>query len=415
MINLFFVVHDYSGAQTYANELLGYLATQKGVAVHKLCLESADYKEYTEIKEDDIYNIYIPAVKRTAGSLHKYAARCIDLIAYLLRNKEDIVFHLNYSTQVKLGVEARKRFNARLVYTLHFLPNYFSLFAEGEICPEEAITTGDVLDKEIATEADQIICVTYFGQEMLNQYFDIPIEKTKLIYNGYSTFTSNVISINKQEIKRGFGFKGDDQIVLFVGRLEKAKGVEGLLKAFMKLTDDDPNLKLVLVGGGDCDSFMDLCQNNFGRISFTGKLPKEKVKQLYKMADIGVIPSEYEQCSYVALEMMKHGLPIIASQAPGFQELFENEKDALLFPLKKREDGLLGLEVDTHVMHNKLNRLLKHKELQNKLGANAQLKWKENFTSQHMGQASLKLYNQVIEHGLLDNSSIEQFSHLIVE
>lgn len=401
MINLFFVVHDYSGAQTYANELLGYLATQEGIVVHKLYLDSANCKEFTEIKKGNIHNIYMPRVKRKRYTLEKYATRCIDLLSPLLCNREDIIFHLNYSTQVKFGVEARKRFNARLVYTLHYLPNYFSLFATNEICPEEVTTTGDVLDKEMVIEADKIICVTRFAQEMLNQHFDTPIKKTRLIYNGYSKIENDNLVISKQEIKREFGFHADDQIVLFVGRLEKSKGVAGLLEAFIKLPNDDSNLKLVLVGGGDYVPFMDLCQNNFGSVSFTGKLSKERVEQLYKITDIGVIPSEFEQCSYVALEMMKHGLPIIASQAPGLQELFEDDKDALLFPLKKREDNLLGLEVDTRALHFSLKKLQKQKKLQSKLGINAQIKWKEQLTSQHMGESTLHLYKETTELGFV--------------
>jgi len=397
MINLFFIVHDYSGAKTYANELLGYLATHEGIAVHKLYINDADYNELTKIKEGNIQNIYIPRVKLNGYTLEKYAARCIDLLYPLLNNKKNVIFHLNYSTQVKLGLEARKRFNAQLVYTLHYLPNYFSLFATNEICPEEVTTTGDVLDKEMVIEADKIICVTRFAQDMLNQHFDTPIEKTRLIYNGYSKIESGNSAINNQEIKRKFGFQVDDQIILFVGRLEKAKGVEGLLEAFMKLPDDDWNLKLVLVGGGDYTPFMDLCQNKFGSISFTGKLSKESVEQLYEIADIGVIPSELEQCSYVALEMMKHGLPIIASQAPGLRELFEDEQDALLFPLKKREDGLLGLQVDAEALYEKLSRLIRNRELQKKLGTNAQIKWKKQLTSKHIGESTFLLYKEVVE------------------
>jgi hypothetical protein len=77
MINLFFVIHDFSGARTYANELLGYLTTQQGITIHKVYLESMDYSEYTEVKEEDILNIYIPKIERKGNALQKYAARLI--------------------------------------------------------------------------------------------------------------------------------------------------------------------------------------------------------------------------------------------------------------------------------------------------------------------------------------------------
>lgn len=398
MINLFFVVHNYSGAKTYANELLSFLACQEEITVYKIYLNSEKYKKYTETKEGGILDIHIPEVKHKGNILEKYAARCIDLLSPLLYNKADVIFHLNNSTQVKLGLEARKRFNAKLVYTLHFLPNYFSWLAIDHISPNELTTSGDVLNKEIVQEADHIICVTRFARKMLNQYFDIPIEKTSLVYNGYSKEINNDMpSVNREDLKEKYGFQTNDRIILFVGRLEKGKGVEGLLEAFMQLSAKVSSLKLVLVGGGEYVSFMDLCKNCFGKVFFTGKLPKEKVEELYKMADIGVIPSEFEQCSYVALEMMKYGLPIIASRAPGLLELFEDEQNALLFSLQKRKDGLLGLEVDIQAIYRALDKLQEDKDLQNSLGVNAHLKWKEHLTSLHMGRATFKQYKEMVE------------------
>ena len=54
---------------------------------------------------------------------------------------------------------------------------------------------------------------------------------------------------------------------------------------------------------------------------FTGKLSKQELYQFYQIADVGVMLSKHEQCSFVAIEMMMHGIPIIASDSTGLDEM----------------------------------------------------------------------------------------------
>lgn len=396
MINLFFVIHDYSGARTYANELLGWLTTQAGIAVHKVYWESTYYKEYTVTEEGNMVAIHIPVIKRKGNTLEKYSLRCIDIITPLLQEKPDPVFHLNYSTQIKFGIEAHRRFNARLVYTLHYLSNYFSSFATGTINPEEITTTGDILDREIAENAHHIICVTRFAKEMLGRFYSVPRAKMTVIYNGCYSVTNEQYGMYANElVKKQLGFCADERIILFVGRLLPGKGAEKLVEAFKLLANEYDSLRLVLVGKGEFESFMELAQDNFGRISFTGKLSAERVKQLYKIADIGVIPSEFEQCSYVALEMMQHGLPIVCSDAPGLKEIFVDEENALFAPLQERANGLLGLEISAKKLYNPIKKLLGNASLARKLRQNAHANWQNKHTTSRMGQATMKVYEQL--------------------
>lgn len=396
MINLFFFVHDYSGARTYSKELLGWLAIQPNIVLHKVYWESVYYKEYTVTKEENIVAVHIPDLKRKGNTLEKYSRRCIDLMTPILKGKCNLIFHLNCSTQVKLCIEARKRFKTYVVFTLHYLPNYFSFFTTKNINPEEVTITGDVMDKEIASEADHIICVTHFAKKMLNLHYGTPQEKMTVIYNGCSQVGDYNLSSNntKVNIKRQSGFSAKDRIILFVGRLQRGKGVEKLIEAFNLLSSNYKNLRLVLVGKGDFDSFMKICQNNLGKINITGKLPADKIKQLYQIADIGVIPSEFEQCSYVALEMMQNCLPIICTDAPGLKELFVNGKSALFASLRPRKDGLLGLEITARELYKVIKQILDDKALAKQLCRIAYDNWLTQYTVVHMGKATLKVYEQ---------------------
>ena len=149
-----------------------------------------------------------------------------------------------------------------------------------------------------------------------------------------------------------------------------------------------------MVGKGEFDPFMELAHNNLGQISFTGKLQAKQVKQLYHIADIGVIPSEFEQCSYVALEMMLHRLPIVCSNAPGLKELFVEGESALFTPLHKRTDGLLGLEISVQELCKAIKQLLDNASLARKLSQNAHANWENQYTAAEMGQATMNVYRQ---------------------
>jgi len=231
----------------------------------------------------------------------------------------------------------------------------------------------------------------------MNFHYAFPHNKMTVIYNGYSNQKGNIDeNNNKDSFKKQFGFLNDDHIILFVGRIQEGKGIEKLIEAFKQLTNDYENLQLILVGKGELEPFMEQVQDNFGRVSFTGKLTAEQVKQLYQIANIGVIPSEFEQCSYVALEMMQHGLPIVCSDAPGLKELFINEENSLIAPLQARTNGLLGLEITSQGLYKAIKRLLTDRVLARKLSQNVYNNWQNHYTAAHMGQATMQVYQQLL-------------------
>jgi len=397
MINLFFVIHDYSGARTYADELLGYLVTQEGIAVNKVYLNSSYFKEYTEIKEGNMTVIHIPAIERKTGSREKYAKRCIDLMAPILLGKQDLFFHLNNSSQVNLGIEARRRFDAHIVYTLHFLPNYFSYLASEEQFSGDEITTGDEIEKQIIREADHVICVTRFARESILKWYNVPENKVTAIHNGigiknqYRPLTLQ----QKEQIKKRLGFAKGEQIVLFVGKLEKRKGIKHLVSVFNKLSVKIHNARLVIAGDGNFEDVFNYAKGCWSRITFTGKITKEEVIQLYQVADIGVIPSVFEQCSYVALEMMQFGLPVVVTAAPGLKELYEDRKNALVIPLSISDHLVMELVVLEDELKKSVQTLLDDKKLRREISNNALKFWETSYTSTYMGQATLKIYELI--------------------
>jgi glycosyltransferase involved in cell wall biosynthesis len=110
--------------------------------------------------------------------------------------------------------------------------------------------------------------------------------------------------------------------LLFVGRIARVRRIELLIQAAEKLTFP---FHLTIAGGeektssvtrsGYMKELMDLAQklNLNNKISFVGRKTPEELKEFYRMADIFVYPSKYENFGQPLLEAGAHGLPIVAT------------------------------------------------------------------------------------------------------
>lgn len=408
MINLFFVIGDYSGARTYANEMLNYLSGIEAIALYKIFFESKYHKEYTVMQEGNIIEVHLPPSKKSTRSHEKYAARCLDLMQPLLIGKEDLIFHLNVSNQVKLGVKARERFGAKLIYTVHFLSEYFSYLGYNNDWQDDIETIGDALELEITSVADQVICVTRFAKEVVCRYYKVLPQKVEAIHNGFSNLYHKSIgsTASNRTIKKVFGFGKDEKIILFVGVLESRKGIRFLIRAFNQLSGLFPNVRLVIAGAGDFKEVLSHINNGWAKITFTGNISYSALEKIYGIATVGVIPSVFEQCSYVALEMMKHGLPVVVTDAPGLNELYTNGENALVVPLHKTNNGLMKLELNEENLVDAITKVLNEKTLQHKLSNNARFTWEHFYTVENMGDATLEQYEKLIIQKYINKNKI---------
>ena len=110
--------------------------------------------------------------------------------------------------------------------------------------------------------------------------------------------------------------------LLFVGRIARVRRIELLIQAAEKLTFP---FHLTIAGGeektssvtrsGYIKELRDLAQklNLNNKISFVGRKTQEELKEYYRMADIFVYPSKYENFGQPLLEAGAHGLPIVAT------------------------------------------------------------------------------------------------------
>ena len=125
--------------------------------------------------------------------------------------------------------------------------------------------------------------------------------------------------------------------LLFVGRMEKRKGLKYLLMAYSRLKWQFPNLRLLVVGPGtpDKDSYRVLGEHALRDVEFVGGVSQEDLVRYYRTADIFCSPATgKESFGIVLLEAMASGTPIVASRLQGFATVLEEGMQGLMAPPK---------------------------------------------------------------------------------
>ncbi len=177
-----------------------------------------------------------------------------------------------------------------------------------------------------------------------------------------------------------------------MGRMDKMKGFPILLKAFERLLQDDPNLRLFVAGGGNFQEQFSAIDRYCSKVTFTGFLPKEKLFELYTMADLGVMPSMYEEFGFVAIEMMMHGLPIVANKTSGLEEIVENEITGLHVLLSGKQNEL---EANSQWLSQSLSSILYDEKRRQCMSKNARNRFLAKYEEGLFRQRMLQFYRSI--------------------
>ncbi len=177
---------------------------------------------------------------------------------------------------------------------------------------------------------DGRIAVSKPAMDFINKHFPSTYD---IIPNGIDLehFSPNVAPLPQ--------FRDGKTNILFVGRIEKRKGLEYLIKAFKLIKPACPDCRLIIVGPGKRGRKKyekSVEESGLPDVVFTGSVDYDELARYYSTADIFCAPATgHESFGIVLLEAMATGKPVIASDISGYASLISNGVDGLLVPPKQ--------------------------------------------------------------------------------
>ncbi len=192
----------------------------------------------------------------------------------------------------------------------------------------------------------------------------------------------------RKMLQDSYPYLKDKKIILFVGRLRWIKGLDILLKAYVLLAKERPDVHL-LIAGNDVSGYgkklrrwvkqagMDY------RVTFTGILNNQEKSTVYAGSDIFVLPSYSENFGMVAVEAMACGLPVIISNKVGIYKEVEQNK--------------AGVVIDTNApdLYRAIKILLENHGLREEIKVNAGKLVRENYDIDKVAGKMIRIYEEM--------------------
>lgn len=389
---------QHSGVNTYADKFVNYVYDREDVDLTilrftdalefnhisileegriKVCLIGITYSFFSNPPMDvnDIYeNIYVTIKSHIKDnsiiSLHFLNLyHFADIIRQNNKNCK-IVSHIHCILWKSSYDDDIHKFNH--LYKLYYIHKDFDKFKQSFYISQQ---------NDVMNGSDKIITVTYSGEDFIRNIWDN--ENICTIYNG----------IEYKETTKEYSDKTNDITIINVSNSTKSKGLHFILEALSLLSTI--NIKLIVVGNYPVNEQMSLQAIYPGvNVEFKGLLPKTEIEELYKIADIGIISSIHEQCSYVALEMMQAGLPIISTNADGLNEIFLNGVTAVKVPVEFNNT----IHVNEVTLSMAIMQLINNPEYRRMLGSVANKVVNKAFKIEDTFEETLSVYKELINN-----------------
>ncbi|MBW8036389.1 MAG: glycosyltransferase family 4 protein, partial [Planctomycetes bacterium] len=217
--------------------------------------------------------------------------------------------------------------------------------------------------RALRSRASQFIAVSKATATELSEKAKISKENIKLVYNSVDTARFKPDDDLRKKVRQELNVSEDQNVIGFLGRLARVKGVDLLIEAFALLSRTNPELVLVLAGDG---SELDSLKQQANRLGISDKVIfmgfRSDVSRIINAFDISAIPSRQEPLGIVALELMCAKVPIVCSGVEGLGEIITDGQTGLITPKNTPEKIAACIET-----------LLNDNDLCQKLGENAAL------------------------------------------
>ena len=340
---------------------LAYSLSKKGI--HTTVFSGKSHIIHTEKLNDHLDVVRLPYLDIPPRFLW-FQIQNFQFLLKTLRNY-DIVHGVSPTASAIYGY-IRKKLRQPFITTIHevvlndlkvFINAPLSEWTFGDFCLHvlEYPLFNSLIKTSLKSSDHVIVCGTSAFNDMQRVYPNLNFGKFSVIYNG---IMFDRIGKVKENLLQNSG------PIVFFGRLVWRKGILHLLKAFMTLKKDFPNLNLDIFGRGPLESKLKsvISKSDFANnIHFRGHVPRVELIRNVKRASIVALPSLYEVGPFIsALEAMACKKPIVCFDLPFTREF-----------IKDMHNGVLCKAGDVKDLSDKISLLLSDENLRHKLGRNA--------------------------------------------
>jgi D-inositol-3-phosphate glycosyltransferase len=189
-------------------------------------------------------------------------------------------------------------------------------------------------EKALVHACRKIIAPTIKEKQEMVRFYDARPESIAVIPCGVNQELFQPGDRKAARNRLGYGM--DDNILLYVGRIEPLKGIDRIIQAIARLKDQ-LHLTLVIVGGDnqnhpEMSRITALCAESgiSDRVKFAGRVDQNDLPRHYNAADALVVASLYESFGLVALEAMSCGIPVISTAVGGMKTIVRNGETGCL-------------------------------------------------------------------------------------
>jgi len=281
---------------------------------------------------------------------------------------------------------------APLVVRLH--TPFSKLVAEGyhNIKPDFDSYSVSLIERLAMSQADLLSSPSVNLAQYVASDTGVELEQIQIVRNPVDTK-----KFSPEGKKANLEIPPNSKIVYFAGRLEGRKGINFLIDAVPDVVKSIPEAYFVVVGadtntGANKSSILQslkasLSQKNvLDKVNFVSHVPLNEMPEYYRLADVCVVPSLFDNAPYTVLEALASGKPVIGSTAGGTPEYIQ--------------PGITGMHVEkanSRALAAAIIELLKDDSKRHSCGKNARFVAENSYACSVIASEALKTYSLAIE------------------
>ncbi len=271
------------------------------------------------------------------------------------------------------GLFVVRRPSVPLIYTVHH--TYYQQF---KYIPSQRWKRILYLWEKLSYgKSDYIICDSDSTRRIINRHYAV----------GKRTCSIVPIGVD-QRCFYPLGLKRIPNSLLFLGRLEKRKGVDFLVRSILAAKKEIDEIRLFIGGKGGLRPEMEafVKRNGLkGNIIFLGTIDDRDLTGWYNKVSLVVIPSIFEGFGLTAIEAMACATPVIVTGVDGLRDVVKDDVNGLTVPYN-----------DVEALSEKIVMLLRDKDRQRALVRNGRMTVEENYNWDKISQEIINIYDGIL-------------------